>query len=462
VVVPKGLVRIKRRELTSMAREMIKRELTIVPCATSSFDTNLDPIRLWVDLLVDQEQYLFVPRGYYYSVIKKRFDLQCHFPFSIGRSCLAFTSPISLREGQEEMISGAIQLMTQNSFGGAIIEAPTGSGKTIFSLEVARRLNRKTLVVVHTNVLKDQWVENIKKFTKWSVGIIQNGVIDTENKDVCVVMIHTLSMSEYIPEWISDEFGLVIYDEVHISGAREFQKALFRLRPRYILGLSGTLNRKDKADNVFKYGIGSVVQSKVDLKVLTPTVYFIDTKYIYDDIGIALDKERVQFLASVIYDEHRNALIIKNAMNAVQAGRHVLILSDRVDHVGLLYAALSKKLPGIKVGMIVGSTKKKERAYVLDSQVLCATTQLLGIGFDNPRLDTLIFATPSQSPFQAVGRILRQHPDKKSPVVIDLVDTSDMARIFGLSRRRKYLEKNWVIKGDECLKKQLRRDYGSF
>ena len=44
-------------------------------------------------------------------------------------------------------------------------------------------------------------------------------------------------------------------------------------------------------------------------------------------------------------------------------------------------------------------------------------------GLDIPRLDTLIMATPKGDIVQASGRVQRKHPDKRTPLIVDVVDT---------------------------------------
>jgi len=452
---PRGLIKIYKGELGLAARDFVKNSLTVVPESKSSFTPMPDPIRLWHD----DGDFIYVPRGYYNSVIKKRFDPKIDFKFSSGVSELRPNTPITLREGQEETISAAIDAMRAHEFGGAIVEAPTGSGKTVLGMETARRLGMKTLIVVHTSVLMEQWIKEIRKFMpNWSVGVIQGATCDTQNNDVCVAMLQSLALGEDYPEYLYDEFGLLIFDEIHVAAAAEFKKALYKFRPKYLMGLSGTLKRKDKAENVFKYGVGEVIPAMNAIAILKPVIYFIDTKYVWTGgasaTEIPLDRQKVGFLKSIISDAGRNEVIMQNVVKAATSGRHVLVLSERVGHVESLHREVQKRLMGsnIKIGMMVGASSKEQRDYSEDAQVLFATVQLLAVGFNNPRLDTLVMATPIQSMTQAVGRILRHHPDKKAPFVIDLVDGSEIGRIFGRSRFRQYREKKWEIKGEQCLR----------
>jgi superfamily II DNA or RNA helicase len=198
-----------------------------------------------------------------------------------------------------------------------------------------------------------------------------------------------------------------------------------------------------------------VVKAMQSIEILAPRVYFIDTRYVFASSATNIDRQKPRFLKQLITDPARNALIVQNAVKAALSGRHVLILTERVDHVETLYSALVKELipRNITVGMMTGATPKGLREKHQAAHVLVATSQLLATGFNRPELDTLIFATPIQSVKQACGRILRRHPGKKDPIVIDLVDSgSKMALVLGKSRRKKYLAENWAIFGDAPLR----------
>lgn len=454
MTIPRGLVRVNPRELPLLARQQLKEQLTIYPQKTSSFTEGLpEPIRVWDE---DQEC-LGVPRGYFNCYLKKRFGCEGVFQYSNGRNQMRQVDPITPRAGQGEVIDRAIAVINSNEFGGAIIEAQTAAGKTVLGLEVARRLGLKTLVVVHTTVLLEQWIKEINKFfPTWKVGIVQADKVDTNDKDICVGIINSLSMKEDYPSWLYDEFGFMVFDEVHLMASKEFNKVFSKFRPRYMLGLSGTLSRADRAENVFKFGIGTVIKAMGDIQSLNPKIYFVDTKYTCNvKLSGSTDRQKIQFLQNVIYDDARNLILVQNAVKAALTGRHVLILSERVNHVEILYRQLVKELipRNITVGMLIGEMCQAMREKHQTSQVLVATNKLLGTGFNNPRMDTLIFATPIQAVEQPAGRIRRMHPDKKDPIIVDPFDSCCSLSVkLAKSRWKRYRFKNWATFGDALLK----------
>ena len=67
-------------------------------------------------------------------------------------------------------------------------------------------------------------------------------------------------------------------------------------------------------------------------------------------------------------------------------------------------------------------------------------------GLDIPRLDTILLATPRSNVEQSVGRILRLHPDKATPRVLDVVDDFSVFQGMAYQRQRLYRKHDFVIR----------------
>jgi superfamily II DNA or RNA helicase len=97
--------------------------------------------------------------------------------------------------------------------GGGLLDVDPGKGKTVMALNIVARLGKCTLVIVHKSFLLNQWIERIEQFLPGArVGRIQGQIIDTENKDIVIGMLQSLSMKEYSKNTFR-QFGLAIYDE---------------------------------------------------------------------------------------------------------------------------------------------------------------------------------------------------------------------------------------------------------
>ncbi len=96
---------------------------------------------------------------------------------------------------------------------GGILALDVGLGKTVCALNLAARVGRKTLVVVHKEFLMHQWHERIQQFLPEArVGLIQQSKVDVAGKDIVLAMLQSLAMREYDSDVLS-QFGMVIADE---------------------------------------------------------------------------------------------------------------------------------------------------------------------------------------------------------------------------------------------------------
>ncbi len=168
-----------------------------------------------------------------------------------------------------------------------------------------------------------------------------------------------------------------------------------------------------------------------------------------------------QTFGALVPDEARNALIERDVLEALEAGRNCLILSHRREHCRLLAERLAAK--GKAPFVLNGSQGKKERTAILKAiqetpadkdLAVVATGQYLGEGFDCPRLDTLFMAFPVSFKgklVQYAGRILRELPGKATAEIYDYVDPQvpELKHMF-FRRHRAYKALGFEINGDSA------------
>ena len=113
-------------------------------------------------------------------------------------------------------------------------------------------------------------------------------------------------------------------------------------------------------------------------------------------------------------------LIAKIAIEKIANGRCPLILSDRLN----MLKELNTLIPNS--ALMIGSTKEEDRKETLENvgnKYKCIlSTKLFDEGISCHRLDTLFLTCPSNNPIkleQRIGRIIREHPNKKQPLVVD-------------------------------------------
>jgi superfamily II DNA or RNA helicase len=147
-------------------------------------------------------------------------------------------------------------------------------------------------------------------------------------------------------------------------------------------------------------------------------------------------------LNALAKDEARNRLISTHIVTEYRAGRHQIILSDRLSQLEALSMLLEKSgVAADHISRYTGSTPAKKRPEAASKAVVLATYSMAKEGLDIPTLDTLVFATPSGNVEQAVGRIQRPCATKQTPLVIDIVDSTSSAFMSMYGRRRSFYKR---------------------
>lgn len=261
--------------------------------------------------------------------------------------------------------------------------------------------------------------------------------------------------------------GFLVHN-CHRHGAAEWHKAMTRFPARYRIGLSATPSRGDGLWNVIKFHIGNVIAQGDEAQ--KATVYVIDTGVaVHDEFYKQYDKQGEEteniFLARLLKvlckSDFRNRLIADEVFKAVNAGRRVLVLSDRLAHLDEIERLYKERLPEedrmaaemaddpslLKIGRYVGGASKADIEKAKECNLLLGTFQYAKEGLDDPGLDTLILATPKGDVIQAVGRILRIAEGKKPPIVVDIVDEkTEACRDFYNRRAKRYLQRGYDVK----------------
>lgn len=361
------------------------------------------------------------------------------------------------------------------NLGGSILSVPCGFGKTCMSLYIACKLKRKTLIIVHTSVLLSQWIERIEQFVpSANIGLIRGNKFDSENKDICIAMLQTLTSHQRIFQKNAfKDFGFLITDETHHLAAPTFSKVLPLVSTKYMLGLSATPYRQDQLEKVFQWYLGNIgfYQKKRSGFLIVKYIKYIEDSFV--------EKRRwnnsfdLNAMTELIIDSKiRNKFIADKAIQFSRLGRQVLILSARRNHLKLLLKIIhsrkqdkpiakiiSQLFPyhdniqsnisqfyqqDITAGLYIGQMKPAELKLSSKCNIILGTYSLVSEGTDIPTLNTLIMASPKKSIQQVVGRILRGKTNH-TPLVLDICDCFSIYRNQGNARIKYYLMQDYHI-----------------
>ena len=138
----------------------------------------------------------------------------------------------------------------------------TVTHNTVMALKIISILKKKTLIIVHKEFLMNQWIERIVEFLPTAkIGKIQGQQFDVVGNDIVIGMLQSLYDRDFPVDAFTD-FGLTIIDEVHRIGSEQFSRTLFKTITPYMLGISATVERKDKLTKVLYMFIGEKIYSE--------------------------------------------------------------------------------------------------------------------------------------------------------------------------------------------------------
>jgi superfamily II DNA or RNA helicase len=248
-------------------------------------------------------------------------------------------------------------------------------------------------------------------------------------------------------------FDFLIVDECHTVSSEIFQQCFPKIICPYRLGLSATPSRADGLFHVVNHYIGKIVYQSIDpinseLPVIVNVVKYIpqDPKYnkeIESDNGNLNTSKMLTLLANDPIRTQHLLMYIKVLCKADKGKREILVLSDRKPLLNKLKEQLTKF--DIECGLHTGGMTSEELEESKTKKVILGTYQVCGTGFNLPKLNTVIFATPRKNVEQMVGRILRQ-PHKINPLVLDYFDDRSLYKWMGSSRIKYYDNTKMLIK----------------
>jgi len=335
-----------------------------------------------------------IPEGY--EIIDRRVLAPVEFPE------FAFT----LRPDQQEIYDKVDD--------NCLINATPAWGKTFTGIAIARKLGQKTLIVVHTTFLRDQWVKEIKKTLGITPGILGGTKKDFDGP---IVVANIQKLANIMPSEYSKTFGTVIVDESHHIPATTFSNVIDKMHARYKIGLTASKRRKDGKHVIFPdyFSTNNFVAEKTNS--MEPVVHRLQVPFIVRD-GPDSWAIKVNELTG---DPSYQLCISTVAQAYAYKGHKVLVIANRTD---LLRAA---KILTPRSVCITGAEKDREeliRRIVEDeADIVFGSTNIFSEGVSINQISCIVLATPmNNEPLleQIIGRMTRKMENKIQPVLVDM------------------------------------------
>lgn len=358
----------------------------------------------------------------------------------------------------------------------AVLVSPTGSGKTIMAIKIITERKVPTLILVHRKQILSQWKKQFAAFTDLSVK--QIGVIEgNKNKPtgiVDVAMLQTLAKQESLIQY-KTLYEQIIIDESHHIPAPSFDSVISRLPVRYSLGLTATPIRKDGHHPILYMLCGPVRYEMPEKNevFIQRKVFLYETDFkTPDSLG---EQPPIHEVWNYLIDDHdRMNLIASHILESIEEKRHILVLSERKDHLEKLTQTLKNNAATVYEAVIfTGEMGKKRRQENLRRIQRCieermaycifSTGSLIGEGFDLPELDTLFLTMPISFMgriIQYAGRLHRSSKDKNDIRIYDYVDVGSGLTISMFKKRLaayKKMRYEMIVKAGSKINKWLKQ-----
>ena len=341
----------------------------------------------------------------------------------------------------KEMQKGIVKKWLSKGYG--LIRAPARSGKTIIMGSLVVELKQKTLILADQIELLQQWekefrskVSNVDRLEEKTgrpiIGMLKDWS-DIDKYDIILSSWQKWNKNQTKIKKYKDSFGLILVDEVHKCNANCPKNVISGFTAKYKGGVTATVERKDGREIYMRYIIGPVV-AEANPEQMKCKVCPVRT-----NIHPPSNSNWAYFITNYCKNKDRNKIIVDLTIDQVKKGKHVLIGSDRKDHVKAL--ALMLRLNGIAAEPFYsGCPDRKgvlERAKTGKTKVVVALRSML-TGINIPLWDTFLNILPINNPptfYQQYSRIRTIIPEKKEAILFDFIDNSGSS--WGSFNKRK-------------------------
>ena len=299
-----------------------------------------------------------------------------------------------------------------------LLQASTGSGKTIIAADIMQRAAEKSsrvLFLAHRRELIDQCSDKL-----WRFGV-RHGIIMAGRRLDLVERVQVASVQTLTSRAIRREVmelpptDLIVIDEAHRSASDSYREIVERYPTAVLLGLTATPCRTDGK------GLGHIYQDLIccpSMAELTEQGYLVPVRYF---APTAPDLEGVEvragdYVEKQLAERMDKAKLVGDVVEHWQKfgeDRQTIVFATNVRHSQHLAEKFQQA--GVQAAHLDGKTEKPEREHLLADlgqgrlRVLC-NCEVLTEGWDSPTVSCCVLAKPTKSLgryLQMAGRVLR-------------------------------------------------------
>lgn len=321
-----------------------------------------------------------------------------------------------------------------------LVSLPTGTGKTIIFALLAKTLDRKSLIIAHSEELISQACAKVRMiWPEINVGMVKAS--DNEIRShVVVASIQTASRSRRLQELKEQGFGLFIIDEAHHATAKTYERLTRELGflsgdpQKLLVGVTATPKRGDGItlgsifeEITFERNIATMIRAGYLCPLIGKQIMTqVDIHKVQSSCGDFIAGQ----LSRIVNTPFRNRLVVEKFQEFAGDRKRAIAFCADVKHAQNLANAFNEA--GIKSKAIFGSMDKEKRRRILErfkrgEYSVLTNCQILSEGYDEEAIDCIVLARPTKSHTfftQMVGRGTRLHPGKTNSLILDFCDSS--------------------------------------
>ena len=285
-------------------------------------------------------------------------------------TALLATTQVQPRPYQQRIVGKAVDFFCDKGLRSILIDSPTGSGKTVMGLLIARAMQERLGIRVG-------WVA-MRRY------LLTQARAENDQQRIGV-QAEFLSMFEHQPPTGLD---LLIVDEAQHDSAQSMACLHQQIRPRFILGLSATPFRADRVKLCFDSVIKDAgIQTLIQDGYLSPYHHYTIPRHTPEEVVACYLRDPQKWGKALLYFHTLEQCRVADALLKAQ---------------------------GIRADVVTGDSDREAQleAFRAGRLQVLSNCLMLSEGFDCPELQT-VFCRPSCKgvTVQMGGRVLRKHPD---------------------------------------------------
>ncbi len=341
--------------------------------------------------------------------------------------------------------------------GSGVVVLPCGAGKTIVGAAAMAHAKATTLILVTNTIAARQWREELLKRTTLNEDEI--GEYSGSKKEIRPITIATYQVMTkkkngvyaHLDLFDTHDWGLIIYDEVHLLPAPIFRFTA-DIQSRRRLGLTATLVREDGMEGEVFSLIGPK-RYDVPWKEIESQGYIAPAECIEVRVNLT-EGERLLYATAEPENRYRACATTRTKRNVVEAlvekhaGEQTLVIGQYIDQLDDLSETLG-------VPLIKGDTPIKEREILFNKfktgEITClVVSKVANFSIDLPDATIAIQVSGAfgsrQEEAQRLGRILRPKADGRSAKFYSVISRDTIDQDFAQNRQRFLAEQGYSYK----------------